>query len=103
MFEISGVPEETAKEALRLASHKLPCRCKIVSKADLEGGDVQMKTNKYVEDLKAKSAAELAEELVSAKKELFNLRFQNATNQLRTIPAESKKFARTLLEFRHSD
>ena len=41
-----------------------------------------MKTNKYVEDLNAKSAAELAEELVAAKKELFNLRFQNATNQL---------------------
>ena len=41
-----------------------------------------MKTNKYVEDLKAKSAAELAGELVAAKKELFNLRFQNATNQL---------------------
>ena len=38
--------------------------------------------NKYVEDLKAKSAAELNEELVAAKKELFNLRFQNATNQL---------------------
>ena len=38
MFEIAGVPEETAKEALRLASHKLPCRGKIVSKADLEGG-----------------------------------------------------------------
>ena len=41
-----------------------------------------MKTNKYVEGLKAKSAAELNEELVAAKKELFNLRFQNATNQL---------------------
>ena len=41
-----------------------------------------MKTNKYVEDLKAKTAAELTEELVAAKKELFNLRFQNATNQL---------------------
>ena len=39
MFEISGVPEETAREALRLATHKLPCKCKIVSKADLEGGD----------------------------------------------------------------
>ncbi len=38
MFEIAGVPEETAKEALRLATHKLPCKCKIVSKADLEGG-----------------------------------------------------------------
>ena len=39
MFEIAGVPEETAKEALRLAMHKLPCKCKIASKADLEGGD----------------------------------------------------------------
>ena len=38
MFEIAGVPEEAAKEALRLAMHKLPCKCKIVSKADLEGG-----------------------------------------------------------------
>ena len=41
-----------------------------------------MKTNKYVEDLNKKSDAELAQELVDAKKELFNLRFQNATNQL---------------------
>ena len=41
-----------------------------------------MKTNKYVEELKSKSAAELNQELVAAKKELFNLRFQNATNQL---------------------
>ena len=41
-----------------------------------------MKIDKYVEDLKVKSAAELREELVAAKKELFNLRFQNATNQL---------------------
>ena len=41
-----------------------------------------MKIKNYVEDLKTKSAAELQEELVAAKKELFNLRFQNATNQL---------------------
>ena len=45
LFEIAGVPEETAREALRLAGHKLPVKCKIVSKADLEvkaepeGGD----------------------------------------------------------------
>ena len=38
MFEIAGVAEDVAKEALRLATHKLPCKCKIVSKADLEGG-----------------------------------------------------------------
>ena len=41
-----------------------------------------MKTRDLVEDLKSKSAAELSNELVAAKKELFNLRFQNATNQL---------------------
>ena len=41
-----------------------------------------MKTNKYIEELKAKTLEELNEELVSAKKELFNLRFQNATSQL---------------------
>ncbi len=41
-----------------------------------------MKINKYVEELKAKNVAELQDELVAAKKELFNLRFQNATSQL---------------------
>ncbi len=41
-----------------------------------------MKINKYVEELKAKNPTELNNELVAAKKELFNLRFQNATNQL---------------------
>ena len=39
MFEISVVPEEIAREALRLATHKLPVKCKIVSREDLEGGD----------------------------------------------------------------
>ena len=41
-----------------------------------------MKTTKYVEDLRNKSDAELAQNLTDAKKELFNLRFQNDTNQL---------------------
>ena len=41
-----------------------------------------MKTRKYLEELRVKSKAELEDELVLAKKELFNLRFQNATNQL---------------------
>ena len=39
MFEIAGVPEEVAREALRLATHKLPVKCKVVSREDLEGGD----------------------------------------------------------------
>ena len=37
MFEIDGVPEEVAREALRLAQHKLPIKTKIVSKADQDG------------------------------------------------------------------
>ena len=41
-----------------------------------------MKRKALLEDLRTKSAAELNEDLVAAKKELFNLRFQNATNQL---------------------
>lgn len=41
-----------------------------------------MKTSRFLEDLRAKSVIELNEELTAAKKELFNLRFQNATNQL---------------------
>ena len=39
MFEIGGVSEELAREALRLAMHKLPLKCKVVSRAELEGGD----------------------------------------------------------------
>ena len=41
-----------------------------------------MKANRFVEELKSKSVEELNQDLVAAKKELFNLRFQNATNQL---------------------
>ncbi len=41
-----------------------------------------VKTNKYVEELSKKTVTDLNNELVAAKKELFNLRFQNATNQL---------------------
>ena len=56
-----------------------------------------MKTNEFVKDLNTKSAAELNDELVAAKKELFNLRFQNATNQLDNtsrIKEVSKNIAR---------
>ena len=41
-----------------------------------------MKAKKYLEDLRSQSVADLNAQLVEAKKELFNLRFQNATNQL---------------------
>ena len=39
MFELDGVTEEQAREALRLAMHKLPIKCKFVARADQEGGD----------------------------------------------------------------
>ena len=38
MFEIGGVSEEVAREALRLASHKLPCKTKIVKREETENG-----------------------------------------------------------------
>jgi large subunit ribosomal protein L16 len=41
MFEMNGVPEESAKEAMRLASHKLPVKCKFVKRADLKGVDAE--------------------------------------------------------------
>ena len=41
LFEIAGVSEDVAREALRLAMHKLPLTCKIASKAELEGGDTK--------------------------------------------------------------
>ena len=41
LFEIGGVDEEIAREALRLAIHKLPCKCKIVTRAEQEGGEAK--------------------------------------------------------------
>ena len=67
MFEIAGVSEEVAREAMRLAMHKLPVKCKFIKK------ETQIK------DL---TAAELNEKLAELKQELFNLRFQHAVNQL---------------------
>ena len=40
MFEIAGVSEEVAREALRLAMHKLPVKCKIIARENSEGGEV---------------------------------------------------------------
>ncbi len=39
LFEIAGIPEETAKEALKLAMYKLPIKCRVASRAELEGGE----------------------------------------------------------------
>ena len=76
MFEIAGVSEEIAREALRLAAHKLPVKCKIVKRQEI-GGE-SMKAN----DIRELTTAEIEQKVKSLKEELFNLRFQLATGQL---------------------
>ena len=77
MFELNGVSEEIAREALRLAMHKLPIKCKFVTRAD-QKEVTQMKTN----DFRDMTNEEVLKEIDEFKTELFNLRFQLATGQL---------------------
>ena len=86
MFEIAGVPEETAREAMRLAANKLPVKCKFIKKEEKDG-----------EQLTKLSLEELNKKLKELKEELFNLRFQHAVNQLENpmrINAVKKDIAR---------
>ena len=80
MFEIAGVPEDVAREALRLASHKLPIKTKVVAREDTETQEVGMKMK--ASEVRAMSVAQLNEKLDALKKDLFFLRMQHATNQL---------------------
>ena len=73
MFEIAGVSEEVAREALRLASHKLPVKCKYMKLEEIK---------KFVAGLRGLSQEELAKKENELKKELFDLRFQAAAGQL---------------------
>ena len=41
LFEMAGIPEEVAREALRLAAHKLPIKTKFIKKESIEGGEEQ--------------------------------------------------------------
>ena len=83
MFEIAGVSEEIAREALRLASHKLPVKTKFV-KREAEYGEVMKLTEvkEFVKELRGLSQEELAKRENELKKELFELRFQAAAGQL---------------------
>ncbi len=56
---------------------------------------ITVKTKNFVEELRGKTTEELANDLVAAKKELFNLRFKNATNQLNNT-AEIKKVRKNI-------
>ena len=92
LFEIAGVPEETAREAMRLAMHKLPIKCKFV------------KAEKATE-IKNMPVDELNAKLDSLKEELFALRFQLAANQLENtarIKAVKKDIARVKTALRLS-
>lgn len=53
LFEMSGVAEEVAREALRLASHKLPIRCKVVKREDLLGVDADAPAPAKTEEVQA--------------------------------------------------
>ena len=77
MFEIDGVSEEIAREALRLGAAKLSVKTRFVQRI-AEAGKEPMKAA----DVRALSADQLKEELAKLKKEQFNLRFQKATGQL---------------------
>ncbi len=78
MFEVDGVPDDVAREALRLGAAKLPVRTRIVTRLDAGCGARAMK----IEDVRRLTPDELTDELLSLKKEQFNLRFQAATGQL---------------------
>ena len=79
MFELSGVPEPTAREAMRLAMHKLPIKTPFVVRQD----EAMMACR--AAELRELNDTELEHRLGEAKEELFNLRFQNATGQLDNI------------------
>ena len=99
LFEIAGVPEETAREAMRLAMHKLPIKCKFV-KAE-KGRRAVMKAT----EIKNMPVDELNAKLDSLKEELFALRFQLAANQLENtarIKAVKKDIARVKTALRLS-
>ena len=91
MFELAGVPEDLAREAMRLAGHKLPGADQI---RDARGGLMARAS-----DLRDYSDVELAEHIDTARKELFGLRFQHATGELdntATLNRAKREIARAL-------
>ena len=75
MFELAGVPEELAREALRLAGHKLPVKTKFVVREGVGGLMKAAEAHNLKDD-------ELVAKLIDAKQEAFNLRFRHATGEL---------------------
>ena len=108
MFEVKGVPEEVAREALRLAQHKLPIKTKIVAAKNAEQRiEKEMAEEAALEakpaEIRELSDAQLVEKLKEMRAELFNLRFQMATSQLDNtarVNTVKKDIARVLTEQR---
>ncbi len=85
MFEIAGVSEEVAREALRLASHKLPVKTKFVKlvKQNRRGHETY-RSKEFVKELRGLSE-ELAKRENELKKELFELRFKRLLVELNKL------------------
>jgi large subunit ribosomal protein L16 len=79
LFEIDGVPDDIAREALRLGAAKLPVRTKVVTRLDAGVAHTEMTK---IADLRSQTVDQLSDELLKLKKEQFNLRFQAATGQM---------------------
>ena len=77
LYEISGVDREMAKEAMRLAAHKLPIPTKFVEKEHRRG---QLRRSMKAADLRDLTVEELKAKLKEISEELFNLNFQHAYN-----------------------
>ena len=82
LFEIDGVPDDIAREALRLGAAKLPVRTKVVTRLDAGVASGACRRMTKIADLRAQTPDQLADELLKLKKEQFNLRFQAATGQM---------------------
>ena len=88
MFELAGVPEDLAKDAMRLAGHKLPIKTKFVRR---EGAEQLMKASE-VHNLKDD---ELVERICArSREEQFSLRFQHATGELENTVAARRRAQR---------
>ena len=100
LFEIDGVTEEIAREAMRLAMHKLPIKCKFVKREEEEASANE------ANEIRDLTNEELNLKLGELKAELFNLRFQNATNQLENpvrIADVKKSIARVMTIIRERE
>ena len=105
MFELSGVSEPVAREAMRLAMHKLPMKCRFVRR-EVVTSDGCRDQGPGVREPAWVRRRRLVDELKKAKEELFNLRFQSATGRLDNhgrLRAVRKDISRIYTEMRERE